>query len=442
MIFKLIKQDKIFIIVSVLVGILMINVHMGSDDLLWVNRFNAGNQYSMLSDYETWSSRILINKIVMIFLITLQGLWPVYMAVMTYLFFKAMEHISPNKIYIHTFIASIFLMIPFYFETSAGWICTTCSYYGPIACSILSLVPIKKILYDESIKSWEYFIYAVALLYGTNCEQGLVLNLAGYVALLLYLGYKKIVNKYLCMGTIFLICNLIFTLTCPGNLNRKFAEINRYPSYELLDITDKLDLGISTTLHMLVFKENTLLWTLAIVLGLCIWKKYDELKYRIIAVYPVIILSLLGPLKSILERIDSRAMEVFREIPMYGLINVDMARIEIIQGILLISVIICITSGILLVYEYPRECLQGMFLWIIGLVTRFIMGFSPTVFASGTRTFELLYVCVALLVVHIVSSNYNLLKQWIENQYIQMLLYANIIVSLFQIGRMVNTVFE
>lgn len=400
--------------------------------------------------YFTWSSRFIVNSIGFLLLFSNSFLWIIYMGMTFWVFVKAISLImlnsSENTTNRSIVIISVFLMIPFYFQSTAGWIVTTASYFTPFAFLVLSIVPIKKILYKENFKNYEYVIYVLALVYGTNMEQGSLLASTAYGFMFIYSIYKKYSHRFYIGFMLFLsLLSVLNVILCPGNWARKASEYMWFPTYDMLGVVDKLDIGFFTTIHMIMVKENTLLLTMCLGLAVGIWLKYKITFYRCLSAYPVIVLSLLGPLHNVLLKIDVRAERILKEIPYNGLISVNVGIDERTQFFLFTTVFIAIFIEIVLFHDDIRELIFSYFFLIVGLLSRIMMGFSPTVYASGTRTFELLYLCMAIVAIQVISKvfyeNQEFFDKWVYKA-LNSVFVLNIIVSLYQIHYLIKTTFR
>lgn len=461
------NTDGVFFIVSIIFAFIISNFNMGGDDISIFNLttepssrcfgvhdnmlFNNNTIINILEfniqAYFSWSSRLLVNSILFLFVLSNKMFWIISMGMVVFVFFKAIRMLIISDIRnMNVAIVSIFLMIPFYFQSNAGWITTAASYFMPFSFLLLSIIPIKKILCKEHFKRYEYIIYIFALIYGTNMEQGSLLAVVVYGFMFIYMVYKKYSHKlYVGFMLILSFLSVLNVVLCPGNWTRKFAEYKWFPTYDMLGIIDKLDIGFFSTIHMIMVKENTLLLTMCLGLAVGIWFKYKTMFYRCLSTYPVIILSLLGPLRSILLKIDVRAERILKEIPYNGLISVNVGIDERTQFFLFTTVLIAICIEIVLFHDDVRELVFSYFFLIMGLLSRIMMGFSPTVYASSTRTFELLYLCMAIVAIQVISKvfheNQECFDKWVYKA-INSVFVLNIIVSLYQIHYLIKTTFR
>lgn len=452
--------DCIFVVVSIFFAMSLSEFAIGSDDAVLITLptrsdnilFNKNVNFINVIIYNynvyfTWASRIIVNSIILWLLFSHKLFWMIYMGISLFIIFKSTKLLLLFKVDNTSIaISSICLMVPFSFQISAGWIATTGSYFAPLAFLLLSMVPIKKILCKENFKNYEYVIYVLALVYGTNMEQGSLLASTAYGFMFIYSIYKKYSHRFYIGFMLFLsLLSVLNVILCPGNWARKASEYKWFPTYDMLGVVDKLDIGFFTTIHMIMVKENTLLLTMCLGLAVGIWLKYKITFYRCLSAYPVIVLSLLGPLHNVLLKIDVRAERILKEIPYNGLISVNVGIDERTQFFLFTTVFIAIFIEIVLFHDDIRELIFSYFFLIMGLLSRIMMGFSPTVYASSTRTFELLYLCMAIVAIQVISKvfyeNQECFDKWVYKA-LNSVFVLNIIVSLYQIHYLIKTTFR
>ena len=182
-----------------------------NDDIWPGNLYENGNvlQYwqHSLNAYTTWSSRLFVNFI-----------WLILMYSLSKLFVKQ------NKKECNFMIACLVMLFPFQYMSEAGWIATMTTYLSPTAFGFLSLIPIKKFLDNEKFSWWEYILYTVALIYGANIEQMMVVILGAYVVAAIYFLTVRQFHFYWIIQFLLSIVSCLNTLWCPGNHFRILAN--------------------------------------------------------------------------------------------------------------------------------------------------------------------------------------------------------------------------
>ena len=394
--------------------------------------------------YATWSSRVLVNFVLYIFTDRNPLLWALYMGVCAFILMYALSALFTNKGSKNANMIIAVLVTAYTFKdiNTAGWIATTTTYFGPTAFGFLSLVPIKKIIKNEKFHQYEYLVYTLALIYAANNEQMMLVILGAYfIATVCFLCNKKF-RGYLFFQLLLSVASCCFIITCPGNIVRKGVEIRWFPTYGILDRIDKIDLGYSTTMKWLFFENNPFVLYILILFTVLIWKEYKSAVLRSVALFPVILLSLTGPLKPVADYAFPNLNELISDNPStYGLVTPEnqggvlQFSIYLIWAVLII--IICIE--IVMLSRDLKILLSSFVLLGTGLISRMIMGFSPTIYASKYRTCEVLAFCI-IAVGCLIYSQYDQIdvftkkEKKIINYSAQGLLFFNLINLLFLVA--------
>ena len=76
-------------------------------------------------------------------------------------------------------------------------------------------------------------------------------------------------------------------------------------------------------------------------------------------------------------------------------------------NILFIVIAICVLATVAFLLEDKLEVLKAYLILGVGLGSRMIMGFSPTVWASGYRTFAIFFITIVIVTVMIADKCYK-----------------------------------
>ena len=274
-----------------------------------------------------------------------------------------------------------------------------------MALGLFSLIPIRKIWDGEKIKFWQYPIYIAALIFASNQEQACAILFGTYLlfAILMIIKNKKI-HPFIVIQNILVIASLVFILTCPGNSVRTQTEIeNQFNDFEMLTVLDKIGLGLTSTMGVIIDKGNIVFAIMSILIAVNIFLNYKERLYRVVSLVPVFtILSL-----CYFAKITTEIFPFFGTLK--GLITEEQVMLTavncnnmlyVIPIILAAANFICITMSLLLMFKTLNKN-TALLVFLVGLASRLIMGFSPTVFLSGERTmlfFEFAMIIVSILV--------------------------------------------
>ena len=69
-----------------------------------------------------------------------------------------------------------------------------------------------------------------------------------------------------------------------------------------------------------------------------------------------------------------------------------------VATLIVLGLLICLLIGLYYSFENPQKGLFASLLMMMSFCSRIIMGFSPTVWASGMRTYYIIYLVAAILV--------------------------------------------
>ena len=380
------------------------------DDKVFLESVTGTSVWSYVGPrYYNWSSRLIIEFVLCSILKISKYLWILLEAFMValagYSISKLCIKEDENKKDNIVMLVAMILIYPIMQMNSAGWAATTINYMWPMALGLFSLIPIRKVWDGEKIKFWQYPLYVMALIFAANQEQACAILFGTYLlfAILMVMKNKKI-HPFIVIQNVLVIASLVFILTCPGNAVRTQTEIaNQFNDFEMLTILDKIGLGLTSTMGVIIDKGNIVFAVMSILIAVNIFLNYKERLYRIVSLVPVFsILSL-----CYFSRITTEIFPFFGTLK--GLITEEQVMLTavncnnmlyVIPIILAAANFICITMSLLLMFKSLNKNV-ALLAFFVGLASRLIMGFSPTVFLSGERTmlfFEFAMIIVSILV--------------------------------------------
>lgn len=271
----------------------------------------------------------------------------------------------------------ILFLIPFIFPLpelgTAGYIATSVTYLWPIGTLTLSLLLLS---YQHTVINT--IITTLLLLFSFNNEQMAVAGfvIAGYY---LYQNHKLPISIYLS-----LIPNLLLHAFAPGNHHRSILEThNWYAGFRDLNIFQKIDLGTVTTIQHYLFGHNLVIFIFAVALVFVYYKKH-----ALISLIPAAMI-IFG---AILSTATTR--------PFYWCSTQNPYLNHMTIAHLILGLIFLGTCLYLLNDHHDYQAIL-----LAGLISRVLIGFTPTVYASATRTFVvcdalLLYLAARMLIKH------------------------------------------
>lgn len=351
----------------------------------------------IVNDYFHWSSRVIVNAAIHFLLGWNLLIWKVLDSLLVFGILKALSVALKTKgnQNENAVLASLFLMMPLAYIGESGWLVCSVTYLWPIALGTLSFVTVYKTANGIHVKFWEYLLCALALLFAANQEQmsAMLLTVNGLV--FLYFLFKKRMRVIYVLHCILSAGSLLFVMTAPGNTARAGVEEGiRFPDWNMLGLFDKIDLGYSTTMQKLLTGAGSVLVPLlAVFVFVAVWKKYEDRLYRAIAAVPLGYFLIFGLFRNQFAAVFEYLPVAMQGVGRYGSINAgNVFRMDGMVEIFLYSLVgLCL---LLCVYLLTEDALKGiafMLAILAAVAVRMVLAFSPTVFASGARTYLVTY---------------------------------------------------
>lgn len=431
-----------FIVYSILVIVINLKMSMVGDDVYFSGVLQGNNLFNWIFErYNTWSSRILIEGIMVTLLNIGFNFWKVLnigvFIILPYAIRKIFN--SKNDTKIDWLICMSLFLIPSSCYGDAGWVATSMNYLWPLAFGLLACIPIKKNFSDEKMTKWEIAISCISLIIACNQEQMAGILAITYIGTLCYNLIKKKSNKIIIFYAILILANLLFIFTCPGNSKRKVSEIQTwFPEFATFNIIDKAQLAINSMMRYIVIKGRIVFMVMTAVIMYAVFITNKSKIFRTIAVVQFI-----GsiPLNIVNKFIPQGLFAVKDTINQFGLeklvIDSNTYSNVLLYLMLLYYVIIlgCIIVSLYGIFKNTNKSIISISILMLGLVSRLVMGLSPTVFASAERTTIFLYTAFIILIVYII----NYLKENQKN--IIPIYYGTIAASLVSYIRNVMSIF-
>ncbi|MGX7328441.1 hypothetical protein [Enterococcus bulliens] len=365
-----------------------------NDDLVFLREIAKeyhGNYYDyFLHRYQVWTSRSII-EFVLTFMVQHVVIWKIINALaMTIICIVPSFYVqSKNRIFTLIMSTCFFLLIPFNILKEAGWIATTTNYLWIFATAILVFFPIIKILQNQGVPKSIYGLSLIPLLYAINQEQMLVLVSGFIICIVLYLILNRRNVSFLIPHLVLIACMYIYIFTNPGNAQRTVVETHHYlPEFENFTLFHKFYLGYCTTLKSLFFD----------------FKPFIAMNFFLIAVLSII--SNKSTVKKILGFLPLGLY--FITVANKNWIDMSFDLISLNNSKLLLVVLsFCLIIYIIGLYGVSESINQFVIVFLLissAVCVRIILGFSPTVWASGDRTYLFTYLQILLASVFLCST--------------------------------------
>lgn len=427
---NILKSDNLPFIIFFIILIVM---HLGickisGDDFKFSEELLNNDFFTyLLQRYDTWSSRVIIEASLISILQYGLTLWKILNIIIYIILAKSISKIcnEKNNKMLNYAICGLILLIPISVVSNTGWVSTTTNYLWVVSLGLYSISVIKDSLNNIKIPWWKIILSILFTIYACNQEQMAVAMFIVLAGILIYQLIKNKKNisyiikkeKLLLVLLIITIVSLIFILTCPGNLLRKTKEIDRwYPEYINLNIVEKVELGVTSIMSNLILNTNYIFIIFTLILAYGAWKTQKNKLIKLICVIPAI---------------SSVVFTIFREYIILAMPQIEDVLIQFNQQTLImktndinistilfmmyyIFILLAIPTGMYFIFKNKKEFYICSGIYCVGFITRFIMGFSPTVFASGIRTFIFLY--ISFIMISLMICNKLILKNKINER--------------------------
>lgn len=384
--------------------------------------------------YNNWSSRLIIDGMMImlcknvkykVFCVLNAATYVVMTIIISKIFNK-----EQNK-NINIFLCFLVLLYPLSHLGSAGYIATSINYLLPLTCLFYSMYVVLQIINNKKFSKISYIIAIITTLIACNMEQTCIT----FVALLFFIEIFSIIKKkdkkknwYIIVLFAIAIIELIFIAKCPGNSVRYNSEIKKwYNNYANYGLKEKIYLGIIPTASE-ILNQKIIFTVFALLLMIYTFCKSKNKILRTLSVIDFSFFLLMGTFSNLTKTIyqnSSKFFEIVNSQDIYGN-SIALPNLICLAIILFVSL-----SLIYLLYEVFDHKLEYPLILIVGFASRIMMGFSPTIFVSCSRTAIILYFSALVLSLIIYRELYND-KNIKEKKIIESLNYLIVILAIGQ----------
>lgn len=400
------KKNELFIIFSILFILLLMllfNFNIKKmdfgDDNFFLKQFTYdfhGNYVDFLKfRYDHWTSRLIIEAF-LVQCVQKVTLWRIINAIAMTIIAVMPAYLLHLKNKMMGFALGTILSLSISISTlnNAGWIATTTNYVWVMAAALISVFPIINYMESDKISWMNYFISIVAIFYAANQEQMVIILFSILVFMGIMIKLKDKGNLILFLPHfIIIMTNLFVVITCKGNHLRNLQETKQwFPEFRNYSIFTKFELGYISTLRYLILNLSlfmSLFLLLIFMLGLI---KNMPMTKKMISGIPFVIYEVV----SLGHRMTSgKALAYYFNL----------------QATNQIRLIFCLTFFVAMVAlsiwclcDSNKEFFIALFILFLGIISRVMIGFTPTVFVSGIRTFYFTYVMFIVCAIYLLKN--------------------------------------
>lgn len=372
--------------------------------------------------WDTWTSRVLLDGVsvlmvawnIWIFRILNWSMWMLLVHSIAELL-----NIKKNRQLSYILIFT-FLIYPFKVIGSVGWCNVGVIYVWTLALGCYAVTSYTKLNRDKiACGMTGRVLIAVSMCFAAvfaGNQEMVCAILCAIFGMLWILTYKKADKFYRVLLSIqFLLIGieLLIILTCKGNYIRKFQEAERWmPEYVDLTFIDKLSIGIVDTINGLFVRESFLCFLFAIVICMSVFTKTKLLSVRCLALIPVLFMAGTRFVPNLLQKEFSYLENSWKYMITPKVRDLGSMESGSVVGLLMwLAVFACLIISVYVTCKNIQEILFYSIILGSGLVTRVAVGFSPSVYVSGSRTFYFLDILIIFCMVYMLNGYKNRISE-------------------------------
>lgn len=416
--------------VWIVLGIFLLAYHLKvsvnlEDDASFVHALDNQNLISWsINQYHTWSSRTLIEAVMVTMRIYGPNLWRILNTGMYVLIGVLISWLfTEGTLGGNCVIAAGILMLFGWDLNDAGQIASSMNYIWPMGCALLAMIPMKRVYgeaengFGKSHRGWEYLCLLPAL-YASNEEMTAVFVTGSAAVAILYSFWQgQKIRPYLWALLAVGVLGLIYILSCPGNSIRFAKEAATwYPEFPDLPFGIKLRDGFLTASYLMVRKGNYLFLFLGLLMTLGFlftgrgYKTHHNRTAGMVSAVFTVPLMISGVLRPMMAKI----IPVFSGDDYIDKLFVSKAVSPWAEAGIFLLVWILLFGLLIFACETMEKAVPAVYMLLFGLGAKTVMGFSPTVFASGNRTGLFLLIGVITATVLVYEAAEEKLPDWVR----------------------------
>lgn len=298
----------------------------------------------------------------------------------------------------------VLIVFPTMIMVDAGFIATTVNYLWAVTFGILNLLPLVNSYHGRKNSVLFLILLIPLLVYSTNMQQMCAVLLAVFFFANLYFIFKKSFRPYIFLQFVITLLGALYSLSLnfTGDNSRFIRESGRYfPDFEQLNIFEKAELGFSSTFYCMTMEIRFAFagfFLFALFLATTCFRKNKSVFTKLLSCVPVVCSLVFGIASLFTKNSIAGDLKHFRMTKAFY-------SFEPVADIIFILIMIILMFCIWNLIENMEQKLFAECAFLLGLGSRMLMGFSPTVWASGYRTFCIMFITFIYIVLIIFNQN-------------------------------------
>lgn len=406
---EFVKQNRFFLIFFSIALIIHLFLPLNwADDAVFLKKTANTDMLTFLNG----SARPLTDGLTYIFTQN-QWLWrilnPCILTLLGWAILKTAPVQANQKSTAFVCVASIF---PTMVMVDAGFVATTVNYLWPVTFGILNLLPFINAYHGRKTNKFLLLLLTPMLAYATNMQQMCAVLLAVFLLANIYFIFKKSFKPYVLLQLIITLCGTAASLLLnfTGDNSRMLRETNRYfPDFSLLNIFEKTELGFSSTFYCMTMETRFAFagfFIFALFLAVTMFKRKKSIAVRAASLFPSVFSIIFG-VYSLIPNFTLSFFEFFTGGMKHFRMEKAVYSFKIVPDIIFLIICIILIYCIWNLIESMGQKLFASSAFVLGLGSRMLMGFSPTVWASGYRTYCIMFIAFIYIALIIILQKKN-----------------------------------
>lgn len=310
------------------------------------------------------------------------------------------------------------------------WMTGSIVYLWTMVAALIAFIPFRDKFVEENNGKIK-ILYLICALFASMGEEQVSLVLLVFMIvmnIIIFIKQKK-VYKYLILENIIVLIGVLILFIAPGNYVRKYEEtINWLPNYPYYSKIEIVFYGIQWLLNNLLNDNRIVFFLVLLVLSVALYKNNKGLQNKLAMIIPILgcciiiatvifSLDILLPVQivkeikfpSIYHSIGEHLNRIFINFNLPVLFS--LRKYTTLKYFLWPIIIVSAVYIILYLYDFSAEGICIALIYVAGICSAMIMFVSPTIYASGARTFFVLAVMFLIVFIFILKKSKVLLKK-------------------------------
>lgn len=358
--------------------------------------------------YFNWSSRMVTEPLVLLLVNLDMTVWRVFCVANILGIALSVRYLLGirNSVWKNSVLCMFVGAFPFSYYASAGWITTTAIYLISISLGLVALYPLRRLLDGKKSAWWENALFILSAVLSCNHEQVGAVVLGVYLCSCVYCAVlrRKVARMQICQIVI-AAASILFVLTCPGDAVRVETEIQTWlPEYADWTVPEKLLRGVFHAVDYYFYTAgiNFFAFALVFLLALALFLSPGKKPQKALALGGALWLCLaVGTI--LLQRLGLLARDMLFPWEEYG-VNMLSRGVDVARAATALLLLFLLFGELFWLFGNSPSFWAGAMFLAAGFGSAAVLGFSPTIYASGNRVFSIFIYATIVLICHIVNQ--------------------------------------